>query len=85
MGEYNYYGYGGYSLWGVFLLAIALAPFLLVGYLMETYPIVAWIVYFVGVAVHIYVFYRIIRFVIRLMRKAFRDKKKQETVGKRMF
>lgn len=74
----------GYSLRGIFLLALALAPFLLVGYLMETYPVVAWIVCFGGVALNVYVFYKIIKFIVRFIRKLFRGKKSaQKTIGKR--
>lgn len=65
----------GYSLGGIFLLALALAAFLLVGYLMETYPVVAWIVCFGGVALNVYVFYNIIKFIVRFIRKLFRGKK----------
>lgn len=74
----------GYSLGGIFLLALALAPFLVVGYLMETYPVVAWIVCFGGVALNVYVFYKIIKFIVRFIRKLFRGKKSaQKTIGKR--
>lgn len=69
MEEYNYYVYGRYSLWGIFLLALVLAPFLLVGYLMETYPVIALIVSLAGIVLQLYLLYRIVRFLYRAIHR----------------
>lgn len=61
----------GYSL-GVFFTCFSFSTIsLVVGYLMETYPVVAWIVCFGGVALNVYVFYKIIKFYCSPIRKLF--------------